>query len=120
MAAVKPCLFVLAHGAGAPSSHPWMRQWAERLATLGAVEAFDYHYMQGKKRAPDPQPVLVRAHLAAIEQAVSRHPDHELVLVGKSMGSRIGCHAALERPVSRLVCLSYPLVAAGTGKVRDQ
>jgi predicted alpha/beta-hydrolase family hydrolase len=123
MAPVKPLLFVLAHGAGAPSSHPWMRQWAERLATLGVVEAFDYPYMQGKKRAPDPQPVLVRAHLAAIEQAVSRHPEHELVLVGKSMGSRIGCHAALELEgrVSKLVCLGYPLVAPGnSGKVRDQ
>jgi len=121
MAPVKPWLFVLAHGAGAPSSHPWMRAWAERLATLGVVEAFDYAYMQGKRRAPDPQPVLVRAHLAAIERATERHPDHELILIGKSMGSRIGCHAALERPVSKLICFGYPLVAPGnSGKVRDQ
>jgi predicted alpha/beta-hydrolase family hydrolase len=121
MAAVKPCLFVFAHGAGAPSSHPWMRAWATRLATLGAVETFDYPYMKSKKRAPDPQPVLVRAHLEAIEQAVLRHPDHELILVGKSMGSRMGCYAALERPVTRLICLGYPLVAPGaSGKIRDQ
>jgi len=121
MAAVKPCLFVFAHGAGAPSSHPWMRAWAHRLATLGAVEAFDYPYMQSKKRAPDPQPVLLRAHLEAIDQAASRHPDHELILIGKSMGSRIGCHVANERPVARVVCLGYPLVAPGnSAKVRDQ
>ena len=121
MAPVRPPLFVFAHGAGAPSSHPWMRAWAERLATLGAVEPFDYPYMQGKKRAPDPQPVLVRAHLKAIEQAVLRHPDHELILVGKSMGSRMGCHAALEREVSKLICFGYPLVAPGnSGKIRDQ
>ncbi len=118
---MKPYLFVFAHGAGAPSSHAWMQGWATRLATLGAVETFDYPYMQGKKRAPDPQPVLVRAHLAAIEQARARHPEHELILIGKSMGSRIGCHAALERAVSRLVCLGYPLVAPGNAaKVRDQ
>ena len=121
MARVKPCLFVFAHGAGAPSAHPWMRAWAERLATLGVVETFDYAYMESKKRAPDPQPILIRAHLAAIERATERHPDHELVLIGKSMGSRIGCHVALERPVSKLVCLGYPLLAQGnTGKVRDQ
>ncbi|MEO8902346.1 MAG: alpha/beta fold hydrolase [Polyangiaceae bacterium] len=114
-------LFLFAHGAGAPSSHPWMQQWAERLATLGAVERFDYAYMQGKKRAPDPQPVLIRAHLAAIDQALARHPAHQLILIGKSMGSRIGCHAALERPVSQVVCLGYPLLAPGnSGKVRDQ
>jgi predicted alpha/beta-hydrolase family hydrolase len=121
MASVKPWLFVFAHGAGAPSSHPWMQAWAARLATLGAVEAFDYPYMQSKKRAPDPQPVLVRAHLAAIVQAEARHPDHELILIGKSMGARMGCHAALERPVSRVICLGYPLLAPGnSGKVRDQ
>jgi len=98
-----------------------MQSWATRLGTLGVVEPFDYPYMQGKTRAPDPQPTLIRAHLAAIDQAQARHPDHELILIGKSMGSRIGCHVALERPVSKLVCLGYPLVAAGdSGKVRDQ
>jgi uncharacterized protein len=98
-----------------------MQAWATRLATLGVVETFDYPYMQGKKRAPDPQPVLVRAHLAAIERAMARYPEHELILIGKSMGSRMGCHAALERPVSKLVCLGYPLVAPSNAtKVRDQ
>ena len=98
-----------------------MQAWAASLGALGVVETFDYPYMRGKKRAPDPQPVLIRAHLAAIDDAQARHPEHELVLIGKSMGSRIGCHVALERPVSKLVCLGYPLVAAGnSGKVRDQ
>ena len=116
-----PLLFVFAHGAGAPSAHPWMQAWATQLGALGVVETFDYPYMQGKKRAPDPQPLLIRAHLAAINEAQARHPDHDLILIGKSMGSRIGCHVALEHPVSKLICLGYPLVAAGkSGKVRDQ
>jgi len=98
-----------------------MQAWAASLGTLGVVETFDYPYMRGKKRAPDPQPVLIRARLTAIDDAQARHPEHELVLIGKSMGSRIGCHVALERPVSKLVCLGYPLLAAGnSGKVRDQ
>jgi len=98
-----------------------MQAWATRLGSLGVVETFDYPYMQGAKRAPDPQPVLIRAHLAAINDAQARHPDHELILIGKSMGSRIGCHAALEHSVKKLICLGYPLVAPGdSGKVRDQ
>ncbi len=121
MLGVKPILFVFAHGAGAPSSHPWMQAWAERLRALGSVETFDYPYMQGSRRAPDPHAVLVSAHLAAVAEAEAKHPDHELVLIGKSMGSRMGCHVALERAVSKLVCLGYPLVAPGnSGKVRDQ
>jgi len=98
-----------------------MRAWAERLATLGAVETFDYPYMKGKKRAPDPQAVLIRAHLDAIAQAQQKHADHELILIGKSMGARMGCHVAVEFPVSRVICLGYPLVAPGdSSKVRDQ
>lgn len=98
-----------------------MQAWAALLGTLGAVETFDYPYMQGKRRAPDPQAVLVKAHLAAIDRAQALHPDHELVLIGKSMGSRMGCHVALERPVAKVVCLGYPLVAPGNAaKVRDQ
>ena len=114
-------LFLFAHGAGAPSSHPWMSAWAERLATLGVVERFDYPYMASKKRAPDAQPVLMRAHLEAIDQALARHPEHELILSGKSMGSRIACHVADERSVANIVCLGYPLVAAGnSAQVRDR
>ena len=98
-----------------------MQSWATLLGALGVVETFDYPYMQGKRRAPDAQPALIRAHLAAVKDAHARHPDHDLILIGKSMGSRIGCHVALEHPVSRLVCLGYPLVAAGdSSKVRDQ
>jgi predicted alpha/beta-hydrolase family hydrolase len=98
-----------------------MQAWAALLGTLGAVEPFDYPYMQGKRRAPDPQPVLVKAHLAAIDRAQALHPDHELILIGKSMGSRLGCHVALERPVAKVVCLGYPLLAPGNAaKVRDQ
>ena len=36
-----------------------------------------------------------------------------MILIGKSMGGRIGCHVALEEPVSGVVCLGYPLCAGG-------
>ncbi len=42
-----------------------------------------------------------------------------MVLAGKSMGSRMGCHVSLEEPVVCLVCFGYPLRAAGSGKLRD-
>ena len=98
-----------------------MRAWSERLAAFGVVETFDYPYMQSKRRAPDPQAVLIRAHLDAIAEAQRKHPEHELILIGKSMGSRMGCHVALEYPVSRVICLGYPLVSPGdASKVRDK
>ena len=105
-------LFVFASGAGAPSSHPWMQSWRERLTTLGDVATFDYDYMREGRRRPDPPPLLVAAHRAALHDA-RRRGEQRVILIGKSMGGRIGCHVALEEPVSGLVCLGYPLCAGG-------
>jgi predicted alpha/beta-hydrolase family hydrolase len=47
--------------------------------------------------------------------------DAATILIGKSMGGRIGCHVALEEKVDALVCLGYPLCAMGDRtKLRDQ
>jgi predicted alpha/beta-hydrolase family hydrolase len=110
-AMAKPIL-LFAHGAGAPSSHPWMVKWAELLGRLGRVVPFDYPYMQAGKKAPDRLPVLVEAHRAALAAARGR-TRRPVVLVGKSMGSRVGCHLALEEPVAAVVCLGYPLRGMG-------
>jgi formamidopyrimidine-DNA glycosylase len=121
-AAVEPerPLLLFAPGAGAPSSSEWMRRWARRLERLGRVVPFDYPYMRDGKKRPDAHDALVAAHAAALEAARSGH-EGPVVLVGKSMGGRIGCHLALEQPVAGLVCLGYPLVGAGKSKpVRDE
>ncbi len=113
-------LILLAPGAGAPSTSDWMADWADRLSTLGEVIAFDYPYARAGRRAPDRLPVLVAAHRAALEAARSEHPSAPaVVLAGKSMGSRVGCHLSLETRVDALVCLGYPLRGRG-GALRDQ
>ncbi len=110
-------LFLLAPGAGAPVSSRFLVAWKERLATLGRVEAFDYPYMQGRRRRPDPQPLLIAAHADALAKARKGHAG-PVFLAGKSMGSRIGCHVSLSEPVTGLVCLGYPL-RSPSGSVRD-
>ncbi len=96
-----------------------MRALATRLAPLGSVEAFDYPYQRAKRRAPDRREVLVMAHAEALAEARSRHPGLPFALVGKSMGSRIGCHVAVEAAdgPQALVCLGYPL--SGRGPERE-
>jgi predicted alpha/beta-hydrolase family hydrolase len=96
-----------------------MVEWAERLTAVGAVTRFDYPYMIAGRRRPDLQPALIAAHRAALVSLRERSPG-PVVLAGKSMGSRIGCHVSLEEPVTCLVCFGYPLRAAGSGKLRDQ
>lgn len=97
-----------------------MRHWAALLGTLGDVQTFDYPYMiEGRKR-PDPPAVLIAAHQAALPAARAAS-DSPLVLIGKSMGSRIGCHVSLVEKVSALVCLGYPLCGGGDPtKLRDK
>ena len=123
-------LILFAPGAGAPSSHPWMQNWKRRLSEIGEVETFDYDYMRAGRKRPDRLPQLITAHRAALGTFVdreSRSVNREepstprLLLVGKSMGGRIGCHVSLEEKVDGLVCLGYPLCAMGDRtKVRDE
>src|SRR5262245_31242260 len=97
-----------------------MRAWAKRLSTLGRVVPFDYPYQREGRRAPDKLPVLVAAHLEALKAARGRRRG-PVVLAGKSMGGRIGCHASLEEAarVDALVCFGYPL-RSPAGTLRDE
>jgi hypothetical protein len=112
--------FLFAHGAGAPSSSPWMRRWRERLGALGDVTAFDYPYMQARRKMPDRMPALVAAHRAELERVRARAGEAPIFLAGKSMGSRDGCHLSLEEHVDGLVCIGYPLVSGSSGALRDE
>ena len=124
-------LFLFAPGAGAPSSHPWIQRWKDRLGALGTVATLDYPYMLGRRKRPDPLPQLIAAHREALHKAreriqsaaISARADSpsRTILIGKSMGGRVGCHVSLEEAVDALVCLGYPLCAMGDRtKLRDE
>jgi predicted alpha/beta-hydrolase family hydrolase len=95
-----------------------MAAWAERLSTLGEVTRLDYPYLAEGRRRPDPLPALIEAHRAALARLRAAGPG-PIVLAGKSMGSRVGCHLALEEEVAALVCFGYPLRGA-SGALRDE
>jgi hypothetical protein len=98
-----------------------MQSWKRRLAEISTVETFDYDYMRDGRKRPDPLPLLIAAHRAALQTAREKYQPNWTILVGKSMGGRIGCHLSLEEKVDGLVCLGYPLCAMGNGaKLRDE
>jgi uncharacterized protein len=114
-------LILFAPGAGAPSSHPWMQNWKRRLSEIGDVETLDYAYMRDRRKRPDPLPKLIAAHREALNDARKQNPAGSTILIGKSMGGRVGCHLSLEEKVDGLVCLGYPLCAMGDRtKLRDE
>ena len=117
---MKP-LILFAPGAGRPSSHPWMQKWKVRLSGIGEVETFDYDYMREGRKRPDPLPKLIATHRTMLSDARNRYPTESVILIGKSMGGRVGCHVSLEEKAEGLVCLGYPLCAMGDRtKIRDE
>lgn len=100
-----------------------MVRWRARLETLGPVLPFDYEYMRSGHRRPAPRDRLIEEHASALREGMAQHGS-TAVLVGKSMGGRMGCHVSLTVPVAAVVCLGYPLLPASasgrTEKMRDR
>ena len=97
-----------------------MQSWAELLETIGTVVRFDYPYMAERRKRPDPLPNLIAAHRAAL--AAARRSHHgATILIGKSMGGRVGCHLALVEDVAAVMCFGYPLCGGGDrAKLREK
>jgi predicted alpha/beta-hydrolase family hydrolase len=98
-----------------------MQNWKKRLSEIGEVETFDYDYMRQGRKRPDPLPQLIDAHRKALNWARERYRPERTILIGKSMGGRVGCHVSLEEKLDGLICLGYPLCAMGDrAKLRDE
>ncbi|MCL1598653.1 MAG: alpha/beta fold hydrolase [Actinomycetia bacterium] len=113
-----PILF--AHGAGLGQHHDWMVAVRSRLVDRGhLVMTFDYLYMHEGRKAPDRLPKLLDVHEAAAEAL--ENIAGEVVLVGKSMGGRVGSHLVAQGRCNALglVYLGYPLVAMGKTEPRN-
>ena len=99
-----------------------MVAWRERLSTLGRVVSFDYPYMAAGKKLPNRLPALLEAHAEVLAGALEGH-DGPVFLVGKSMGSRVGCHLSLQPDVKvdGVICFGFPLrTLAKTPKIRRE
>jgi predicted alpha/beta-hydrolase family hydrolase len=108
----RACL-VLAHGAGAGMTHPFMAAVAQGLATRGmACLRYQFPYMERGSKRPDP-PALAQATVrAAVAEAARRMPTSALFAGGKSFGGRMTSQAQAVAPlpgVRGLVFLGFPL-----------
>jgi predicted alpha/beta-hydrolase family hydrolase len=88
---------ILAHGAGAPQTHPWMVRMAGVLASRGLeVFTFNFLYTESRRRVPDKNDVLEATWRAAADavRARSEIARGKLLIGGKSMGGRIATQVA--------------------------
>ena len=106
-------LLVLAHGAGAGMSHPFMEKLAGELASVGvATLRYQFRYMEERRRVPDAPAVLMATVVAAARAAAESAPGLPLLAGGKSMGGRMTSQAAAQQPldgVRGLVFFGFPL-----------
>jgi uncharacterized protein len=108
---------VLAHGAGAGMTHPFMAEVANGLAERCiATLRYQFPYMERGTKRPD-APKLAQATVrAAVAEASQLLPGLPLFAGGKSYGGRMTSQAQAETPlpeVRGLVFLGFPLHAAG-------
>lgn len=112
----RACL-VLAHGAGAGMTHPFLADVARELAERGiATLRYQFPYMEQGSKRPDTPAVAQATVRAAVAEAARRAPALPLFAGGKSFGGRMSSQAQAAQPlpgVQGLVFFGFPLHPAG-------
>jgi uncharacterized protein len=105
--------YVLAHGAGAGMTHPFMAAVAQELAERRvATLRYQFPYMEKGGKRPDPPKLSHATVRAAVTEAARHLPKLPLIAGGKSFGGRMTSQAQATRPLSNargLVFLGFPL-----------
>jgi uncharacterized protein len=109
--------YVMAHGAGAGMTHPFLESFANGLAERGiATLRYQFPYMERGSKRPD-TPKLAQATVrAAVAEASRLVPRLPLFAGGKSFGGRMTSQAQAASPladVRGLVFVGFPLHAPG-------
>ena len=119
-----PAALLLAHGAGAPMTSPFLEEMAALVAARGVrVLRFEFGYMASRRRGgarrPPPRAELLAPEflLAAAEARARLGRGHDLIIGCKSMGGRVASLVADELwddgAIRGLVCLGYPFHPRG-------
>ncbi|MEO5819250.1 MAG: alpha/beta fold hydrolase [Vicinamibacteraceae bacterium] len=116
---------VIAHGAGAGMSHPFLVAAAAGLADRGFdAITFNFPYMERRSKAPNKAPQLEACYRELIATLTGRGwlADRRLVIGGKSMGGRMATMVTaaadagtepVAHPIAGVVALGYPLHPPG-------
>ena len=106
-------LLVLAHGAGAGMTHPFLEKLARELATVGvATFRYQFPYMEQRRRVPDSPSVATATVAGAVRAAATAGAGLPMLVGGKSFGGRMSSQAAslgLLDGVKGLVFFGFPL-----------
>jgi predicted alpha/beta-hydrolase family hydrolase len=109
--------YVMAHGAGAGMTHPFLASLAGDLAERDiATMRYQFPYMERGSKRPDTPKIAQAAVRAAVAEASRQLPRLALFAGGKSFGGRMTSQAQAAAPlpgVRGLVFVGFPLHPPG-------
>jgi uncharacterized protein len=114
---------VLAHGAGAPMTSPFMDSISKGLAARGmSVHRFEFDYMAarrigGSRRPPPKTELLTKEYTEVVARVLETQSPKVLYIGGKSLGGRVASLVAdglfASGKIAGVVCLGYPFHPLG-------
>ena len=100
--------YVFGHGAGAGMRHAFMAELSQALASHGvATLRYQFPFMEGGTRRPDPPAVAHAAVRAAVSEMRARLPQAPLFAGGKSYGGRMTSQAQALAPMDGVLGLAF-------------
>ena len=112
----KAC-YIMAHGAGAGMTQPFMAAVSDGLAErYVATLRYQFPYVENGSKRPDAPPLARATVRAAVAEASLRLPAVPLIAGGKSFGGRMTSQAQAEAALANVVGLAFfgfPLHPAG-------
>jgi len=108
-------ILVLAHGAGAGMTHPFMEELTSNLNESDvAVLRYQFRYMELGSKRPDPPAIAHKAVAVALQKANDLFPKLPVFAAGKSFGGRMSSQFLANEPIDfvrGIIFYGFPLHA---------
>ena len=114
-------IIVLAHGAGAGMTHPFMEKLSQNLLaySIGTIR-YNFPYIEKKKKIPDVPAVAEKTVGSMLAQVLEIHEGIPVFLGGKSFGGRMSSQfiSKNKTDVRGIIFYGFPLHAPGKAGVQ--
>jgi len=114
-------IVVLAHGAGAGMTHPFMEKLSQKLHSHSiATVRYNFPYIEKKKKMPDVPAVAEKTVGNVLAQITEKYQNVPIFLAGKSFGGRMSSQFASKNNVNAkgIIFYGFPLHAPGKADIQ--
>ena len=114
-------IIILAHGAGAGITHPFMEKLSQKLFahSIGTIR-YNFPYMEKKKKMPDVPAVAEKTVGRLLAEVTAKYQQIPIFLAGKSFGGRMSSQFISKNDVNvrGIIFYGFPLHAPGKADIQ--